>query len=134
MTKSKHIVAFRTWVIVVTALSMSLLGSMNAYAQDEGPGTVCVLQISATGEVMAMVVDDSRDIDIAVSAGRDNVTNVPIKCEDIDRIGLAVANQEPFLVTFTTSIYTNKGVLTCAKGPFNLQVNGGRGVNFQDCL
>jgi hypothetical protein len=134
MTKSKHIMVLRTWVIVVTALSMSLLWSVTANAQDEGPGTVCILQVSATGDVTTVIVDDTRDIDIAVPAGRDNVTNVPIKCEDLDRIGIAVANQEPFIVTFTTSIYTNKGEPKCTKGPFNLQVNGGRGVSFQECL
>jgi hypothetical protein len=83
---------------------------------------------------MAIVVDDTRDIDFAVLAGPNNVTNVPIKCEDLDRLGLAVANQEAFLVTLTTTVYTNKGDLKCTKGPFNLQVNGGRGVSFEDCL
>ena len=134
MTKSKQTMVCRTWVIAVTALSMSLLWSVSAYAQDEGPGTVCILQVSATGDVMAIVVDDTRDLDIAVLAGRDNVTNVPIKCEDLDRIGLAVANQEAFQVTFNTSVYTNKGELKCTKGPFNLEVNGGRGVSFKECL
>jgi hypothetical protein len=103
MTKNKHITVFRTWVIMATALSMSLLWSVSVKAQDEGPGTVCVLQVSATGDVTTMVVDDTRDIDIAVPPGRDNVTNIPVKCEDIDRIGLAVANQEAFQVTFNTT-------------------------------
>jgi len=121
-------------VIVVTALSMSLLWSVNTNAQDEGPGTVCILQVSATGDVTTTIVDDTRDIDIAVPTGRDNVTNVPIKCEDIDRIGIAVANQESFQVTFNTSLYSNKGDPICTKGPFNLEVNGGRGVSFGECL
>ncbi len=134
MTKSKQTMVCRTWVIAVTALSMCLLWSVSSYAQDEGPGTVCILQVSASGDVMALIVDDTRDIDIAVLATRDNVTNVPIKCVDLDRIGLAVANQEPFQVTLSTAVYTNKGDLKCTKGPFNLEVNGGRGVSFQDCL
>jgi hypothetical protein len=83
---------------------------------------------------MAIVVDDSRDIDIAVVVPRDNVTNLPIRCMDLDRLGVAVANQESFQVTVRTNIYTNKGELKCSKGPFNLNANGGRGVNFQDCL
>jgi hypothetical protein len=121
-------------MFMLAAFSVNLLGPAITSAQEEGPATVCVLQMAATGDVMAIIVDDSRDIDIAVVVPRDNVTNLPIRCMDLDRLGVAVANQESFQVTVRTNIYTNKGELKCSKGPFNLNANGGRGVNFQDCL
>ena len=125
---------FYCGLLGLAALSLSLLWPTSVRAQTEGPATVCVLQMAATGDVMAVVVDDTRDIDIAVVVPRDNVTNLPVRCMDLDRLGLAVANQESFEVTLRTHIYTNKGELKCSKGPFNIDANGGRGVSFSDCL
>jgi hypothetical protein len=121
-------------VFVLAALSLSILWSGSAYAQEEGPGTVCVLQLAATGEVVAIVVDDTQNVDIAVVVARDNITNLPIRCQDLDRLGVAVANQESFKVTFTTTIYTNQGEEKCSKGPFVLPPNGGQGVTYKDCV
>ena len=121
-------------VFILAALSLSLLWSVGASAQEEGPGTVCVLQLAATGDVMATVVDDFQDIDFAVVVPRDNVTNLPIRCTDVARLGVAVANQEPFQVALTTTVYTNKGDVKCTKGPFNLPINGGRGITYKDCV
>jgi hypothetical protein len=121
-------------VFVLAALSLSILWSGSAYAQEEGPGTVCVLQLAATGEVVAIVVDDTQNVDIAVVVARDNITNLPIRCQDLDRLGVAVANQEPFRVTLTTTIYDNQGVVKCTKGPFSIPPNGGQGVTYKDCV
>jgi hypothetical protein len=134
MTQQKTGMLFSGGLMALAAFSLSLLWSTHTYAQTEGAGTVCILQVIATGNVMAVVVDDTRDIDLAVLVPPDNVTNLPIRCVDLDRIGLAVANQEAFQVTFNTHIYTNKGVLKCSKGPFNMEANGGRGVAFKDCV
>ena len=131
MTQHK---VFYYMVFVLAACSVNLLWPAITSAQEEGPGTVCVLQLRATGEIMAIVVDDSRDIDLAVVVPRDNVTNLPIRCVDLDRLGVSAANQESFQVDFNATIYTNKGVPVCNKGPFNLQPNGGRGVSFKDCV
>ena len=127
MTQRQKSMMFYCGVFVLAVLSVSLLWSVTVYAQEEGPGTVCVLQLSATGEVMATVVDDTQDIDIAVIVPGNNVTNLPIRWMDIARLGVAVANQESFKVTLTTTIYTNKGEAKCTKGPFNIPVNGGKG-------
>jgi hypothetical protein len=120
-------------MVALLAFSFSLLWSVSAYAQKEGPETVCVLQVRADGDVMAVMVDDTRDIDVAVLVPRDNVTNLPIRCTDLDRIGLAVANQEAVPISFGTSVYTNNGELKCTKGPFHIDVNGGQGVTFKNC-
>lgn len=125
---------FYAGVVALAACSLSLLWSTHTYAQTEGAGTVCVLQVIATGNVMAVVVDDTQDIGLAVLVPPDNVTNMPIRCVDLGRMGLAVANQEAFQVTFNAHVYTNKGELKCSKGPFNIVPNGGRGVSFKDCV
>jgi hypothetical protein len=109
MTQRQKSMMFYCGILVLAAFSLSLLGSVRAYAQDEppgeeGPGTICVLQLSATGDVMATVVDDTQDIDIAIVVPRDNVTNLPIRCMDLARLGVAAANQEPFNVKFNTII------------------------------
>ena len=88
-------------IVALLAFSFSLLWSVSAYAQTEGPETVCVLQVRADGDVMAVMVDDTRDIDVAVLVPRDNSTNLPIRCTDLDRIGLAVANQEAIPDSFS---------------------------------
>lgn len=121
-------------IVMLAAFSLSLLGPASVHAQFEGPGTICVLQVFATGNVMAMLVDDTRRINTAVLVPHDNVTNFPIRCMDLDRLGLGVANQEAFQVSFNAHIYTNKGELQCSKGPFNVVPNGGRGVSFESCL
>ena len=121
-------------MVALVAFSFSLLWSASVYAQTEGASTVCVLQVKAGGDVMALLVDDTRDVDVAVLVPRDNITNLPIRCVDLDRIGLAVANQEADPVSFSTSVYTNIGELKCTKGPFRIDVNGGQGVTFKDCV
>jgi hypothetical protein len=121
---------------VVTAFSLVLLWSVSAYAQEEGPGTVCILQLQASGEILATVVDDTQHINLAVLVPRDNVSNVPVRCQDIalDRLGAAVANQESFDIAVTARVLNNKGELQCTRGPFTLKINGGRGIAFKDCL
>ena len=121
-------------VFILAALSLSILWAGRADAQEEGPETVCVLQLAATGDVTAIIVDDTQDIDIAIAVPRDNITNLPIRCQDIGRLGVAVANQESFRVTLTTTIYTNQGQEKCSKGPFVLPPNGGQGVTYKDCV
>ncbi len=133
MMQRKKGMVFYGGIVALAAFSLSLLWPTDAYAQTEGAGTVCVLQVIASGNVMAVIVDDTRDIDLAVLVPPDNVANLPIRCVDLDRIGLAVANQEAFQVSFSAHVYTNQGVLTCSKGPFNMAPNGGRGVAFKDC-
>jgi len=136
MQGGKKAMTFRSWAAVILAFSLILVGPMSAYAQEEGPRTVCIVQVQATGEVLTTVVDDTLDIDVAVVVPPNNLTNIPVRCQDIEeeRLGLAAANQESFEVTLNVKVYTNKGVPICSRGPFTLDVNGGRGVAFDNCL
>jgi hypothetical protein len=123
-------------ILVVTAFSLTLLWSVSAYAQEEGPGTVCILQLEGTGDLLATIVDDTQHINLAILVPRDNVSNVPVRCQDIalERLGAAVANQEAFDISFSARVLNNKGELQCTRGPFTLKTNGGRGIAFKDCL
>jgi hypothetical protein len=103
------------------------------FHQGEGFGTVCVVQILATGNVLFTLVDDKQGLDIAVLVPRDNVSNVPVTCGGVAKLGLAVTNQEPFAISFRVNVYGGKGHLLCPRGPFALQVNGGRGVTLESC-
>jgi hypothetical protein len=136
MRGGKKAMMLRGWAAVIIAFGLMVVGPISAYAQEEGPGTVCIVQVQASGEVLTTVVDDTFDIDVAVVVPRDNFTNLPVRCQDIaqERLGLAAANQEPFEVSLNVRVYTNKGELVCTRGPFALDPNGGRGVAFKDCL
>ena len=124
MKRSGHILA-------VTALILSILWSISAYpvAAGVGPGTVCVVRVEATGEMLTVFVNDRRFFDIAVAVDRDNVSNMPIRCEDLTNLALAVANQEPFNIRFSIGVFTNKGEPLCTRPrdpdkSFFLGVNG----------
>jgi hypothetical protein len=136
MTKSNQSRMFHAWVLALVAFSLSLAWSMGAYAQEEGPGTVCILQVEATGEIFTTIVDDTLDIDLAVLVPRDNVSNIPVRCQEIaqERMGAAVANQEPFDISVLVRGFNNQGELQCTRGPYTLAVNGGRGFAFKGCL
>jgi hypothetical protein len=136
MQGGKKAMMFRGWAAVSIVFSLIVVGPMSAYAQEEGPQTVCIIQVQASGEVLTTVVDDTFDIDLAVVVPPDNRTNIPVRCQDIarERLGLATANQEPDEVVLNVRVFTNKGELLCTRGPFTLNVNGGRGVAFDNCL
>jgi hypothetical protein len=125
------------WIVVVMAVSLSMLGLVSiplAEAQT-GPGTVCVLQITADGSFLSMIVDQLQDLSIAVLVpeDKDKKVNIPITCENLETLGLGVTNQQNKNVNFSAQVLTNQGELICSKGPFMLAVNGGRGVSFSDC-
>jgi len=122
------------WVFVITVMSLSLLWSMSAYsfAEGVGPGTICVVQVMANGETLAIFVNDRTGFDIAVLVPRDNVANVPVRCEDLMDLAAGMTNQEAFPVSLKLRVYTNNGGLICNRprnsaNSFTLGVNEARG-------
>jgi 6-phosphogluconolactonase len=96
---------------------------------------VCVMQIMASGEVLSVFVDHPTHPDIAVLVPPATTTNVPVSCQDLTSIGLAVANQEASPVNVQITVFTHQGTALCTRGPFTLSENGGRGVVFgSDCV
>jgi hypothetical protein len=96
---------------------------------------VCVVQIRASGAVMNVFGDDPTDLDIAVLVPPENATNVPVSCQALTSLGLAVANQEAFPVNLQITVFTHQGTWLCSRGPFTLSEHGARGVVFgSDCL
>lgn len=96
---------------------------------------VCVVQIMASGGVMSLFADDPTHPNMAVLVPPENATNVPVSCQDLTSLGLAVANQEAFPVSLQITVFTHQGTPLCTRGPFTLSEHGARGVVFgSDCV
>jgi len=89
----------------------------------------------ASGAVLSGFVNNPTEPTIAVLVPSETATNVPVSCQDLTNIGLAVANQEPSPVSLQITVFTHQGTALCTRGPFTLPENGGRGVVFgSDCV
>jgi hypothetical protein len=109
-------------------------GRAGAAAATASPPQVCVVQIKASGEVVSVFADDPTHPAMAVLVPPENATNVPVSCQDLTRLGLAVANQEPSPVSLQITVFTHQGSLLCTRGPFTLSEHGAKGVVFgSDC-
>ena len=125
----------RTWMVGSAVVTLSFLWSlgMPSVISAQAPGSICVLKIAADGGLFNTIVDVPQNFNIAVSLPLRRAVNVPILCESLGSLALAVANNEPYPTTFNTQVFTNHGVSICVKGDFEVPVNGGRGVTFADC-
>jgi hypothetical protein len=96
---------------------------------------VCVVQIMASGAVLSTFVDHPTDPSLAILVPTETTTNVPVSCQDLTSIGLAVANQEASPVNLQITVFTHQGTPLCTRGPFTLSEHGARGVVFgSDCI
>jgi len=102
-------------------------------AKAQQPGEICVVQIVAEGEVLSILADQPENFNIAVLVPSGKSTNVPVPCDLMSTLSLAVSNQKNNNINVAVQVFTNDGVLICSKGPFLLPVNGGRGITFADC-
>jgi len=123
------------WVVVLAVLGVSIIAAINIapVAAQTGPGSVCVLQIVAEGEIFSVLVDQPQNFNLALAIPKDKNVNVPIPCDSLSTLALGVSNQKKNNVNVATQVFTQGGELICAKGPFLLDVNGGRGITFADC-
>ena len=126
----------RCWRVGITGVSLSLLWSFGipAVMSAQGPGTICVLKVAADGNLLGILADAPQNFNIVVSLPLDRNINVPIICEGLGSLALAVANNEAHPTTFSTQVFTHDGVPICVKGNFEVPVNGATGVTFADCL
>ena len=120
---------------VIAVVSLSLLWShgVPSVARAQEAGNICVLQIAANGKVLSTLVDTPQNFSVAVLVPEAQKANVPVPCDLLNALGLAVANQEAHETTVNVQVFTNEGVSICVKGGFTLPVNGGRGATFADC-
>jgi hypothetical protein len=102
-------------------------------AKADDPGNICVVQIVAEGEVLSILADQPTNFNIAVLVPPSKSTNVPVTCDLMSTLSLAVANQKNNNINVAVQVFTNDGVLICSKGPYLLSVNGARGITFADC-
>jgi hypothetical protein len=123
------------WMRIIASVSLITLCLMGTFsiASAQAPGAVCVLRLVAEGEVLGVLVDAPQNFNTAVLLPGDKDVNVPVLCDQLSTLGLAVTNQKNTNVNFAVQVFTNQGSPICTKGPFLLQVNGGTGVTFADC-
>lgn len=124
------------WIRLIASVSLVTLCLTGTFSisSAQAPGAVCVLRLVAEGEVLGVLVDVPDNFNTAVLIPSDKDVNVPVPCDQLDTLGLAVTNQQNRAVNFAVQVFTSKGESICTKGPFLLQVNGGAGVTFADCL
>jgi hypothetical protein len=126
----------RCWKVWITVVSLSLLWlfGMPAVTSAQQPGAICVLKIATDGRVFSILVDTPLNFNAALTLPLSKSVNVPILCESLGSLALAVANNEAHPTTLNTQVFTHDGVSFCVKGSFKVPVNGARGVTFADCL
>ena len=123
------------WIRVIASVSLMTLCFMGTFSisSAQAPGAVCVLRLVAEGEVLSVLVDAPLNVNTAVLIPTDKDVNVPVLCDQLSTVALAVTNQNDTNVNFAVQVFTNRGNSICTKGPFLLPVNGGTGVTFADC-
>ena len=134
MSNSKGLMSSK-WVVVLAVLGVSIVAISNIapVAAQTGSGTVCVLKIIAEGEIFSVLVDQPQNFNLALGIPKDKNISIPIPCDSLSTLALGVSNQKSNNVNVATQVFTHDGELICAKGPFLLDVNGGRGITFADC-
>ena len=125
----------RLWMIVITAVSSSLLWSLAVptVARADCPGCICTLKITADGNVVSTLANKPVGFTTVVLVPPSEDVSLPILCDSLGSLALAVANQADQAVAVNLEIFSNEGQPICTKQPFSLPVNGGRGVTFSDC-
>jgi hypothetical protein len=127
---------YRRWIITTVVLSLAVLGSFGGpwLASADDPGSICVVQITANPKpVLSVLVDQPQNFNIAVSTPARKVTSIPVRCDMLETLALAAANQGDNTTHLTASLYTYAGVLFCTKGPIPVAAHGSQGLTFADC-
>jgi hypothetical protein len=133
--RNKADMSQRGWTVVIAVVGLSLLWSLAvpSTARAQGPGAVCVLKLVADNEVLGVLVDAPQNFSTAIPLPLDTNVNVPIPCDRLASLALAVSNQIGSNVNVAAQVFTHNGVLICSKGPILVPVNGGTGMTFADC-
>jgi len=126
----------RRWIVMAVVLSLIVVGSFGGFSvvSAQNPGAICVVQIASSGgKVLSTLVNQPQDFNIAIALPIGTNVSVPVSCDSVNALGLAVANQVNVNVNVAARIFAHDGTLICSKGPFVVAVNGGHGFTFTDC-
>jgi hypothetical protein len=124
------------WMITTMVLGLTLLWSFGGpwIASADDPGAICVLRISSqSSKVLSVLVNEPQNFNVAVPTPISKNVNVPIQCDGLETLAVAVANQNADTEQVTVRVFTHDGTLFCSKGPFILPPHGSQGVIFSDC-
>jgi hypothetical protein len=124
------------WWLVVVICSLTLVASMSipAVATAQTAGAICTVRVSGNGLLMSVftLLPSNLAATAAIPADKDVV--MPMLCDDLDSLGLGVANQEKSKeVTVDVQVFDHNGFMFCDKGSFTLRPWGGLGVTFASC-
>jgi hypothetical protein len=124
------------WGLVVVICSLTLVASMSipAVATAQTAGAVCSIRVSGNGLLMSVFTLLPTNLATTATVPADKDVLMPVLCDDLDAIGLGVANQEKSReVTFDVQVYDHTGIKFCDKGLFTLFPQGAAGVTFASC-
>lgn len=122
------------WGPLVFSLSLLAMLSTPGVTTAQTAGAVCTIRVFGNGDLLAVFTTPPTNFAVAVAIPTDRDVVVPVLCEDLDVIGLGVANQEKNKdVTFRARVFDNQGIFFCEKGDFTIPPRGGRGVTFAEC-
>jgi hypothetical protein len=103
-----------------------------AFATDAG--AVCVVKIAADADILGIFANKPAAFDLTVVVPKDTDVKVPVLCETLKSLSLAIANQGTTAISFNSQVFTNQGVSLCSKGPYKVPANGTRGVTYASCV
>jgi hypothetical protein len=121
--------------LALAVVTLNLLGSLGTpgLTTADQPSDVCVLNISADGSFLGILIDAPTNFTIAVQLPLERNIDVPIPCDKLNSVALAVANQEAHPTTFSTQVFGHDGTSMCVGNQVQIPVNGARGVTFAQC-
>jgi hypothetical protein len=124
------------WWLIVLIFGLSLLGSMSlpAVTTAQTAGAICTIRVFGNGDLMAVFSTPPTNFGVAALVPTDKDLVMPVLCDDLGNIGLAVGSQEKNKeITFTARVFDHDGIMFCLKGPFTIPPRGGTGVTFASC-
>jgi hypothetical protein len=102
-------------------------------ARAQQPSDICVVQVAADGKVIGVFANTPENFSIVVLVPTSRKADVPVPCDLLSTLSLAVANQEAHDTTVNLQVFTHEGVSICVKDGFTVPANGARGATFADC-
>ena len=110
-------------------------GTSDVFVHERQQASVCLVQLAANGQVLGTLVNQPTAFTLALLVPSAQRTTVPVTCQALEDLALAVANQQPGAVDVSVEVFTHQGTSLCTRGPFTLPADGARGVVFgSDCV
>ena len=128
-----RVVAFESYASTLVAGDTN--GRADIFVHERPQPAVCLVQLAASGQVLGTLVNQPSAFTLALLVPSAPRTTVPVSCQALEALALAVANQHAGAVEVSVEVFTHQGTSLCTRGPFTLPADGARGVVFgSDCV